>query len=239
MLRPQDTATRERKTLDGLWRFAFDAERRGSGRRVVDGPAADAREVAVPASYNDLFADAGGPRPRRRRLVPDARAGAPRAGPGERIVAALRRRHPPSRRVGRRHAGRRARGWLHAVRGRRHRARRRRRARCASPSVVNNELTWQSIPPGYRRGDRRTAAGSSYFHDFFNYAGLHRSVWLYSTPRRARRRRHRRHRAGRLDRASSTTDVETDGADGRDVRVVLRDADGAEVARADGAERRR
>jgi beta-glucuronidase len=30
MLRPQDTATRERKSLDGLWQFALDAD--GVGR---------------------------------------------------------------------------------------------------------------------------------------------------------------------------------------------------------------
>jgi beta-glucuronidase len=30
MLQPEDTATRERKRLDGLWRFAFDAD--GVGR---------------------------------------------------------------------------------------------------------------------------------------------------------------------------------------------------------------
>src|SRR5674476_1247784 len=47
--------------------------------------------------------------------------------------------------------------------------------------VVNNVLTWQSIPPGVveqaTSGPRQT-----YWHDFFNYAGIHRSVWLYSTP---------------------------------------------------------
>ena len=57
MLRPQDTATRERKSLNGLWRFAFDAEGVGRGEEGWSGPLADAREVAVPASYNDLFAD--------------------------------------------------------------------------------------------------------------------------------------------------------------------------------------
>src|SRR5690606_39966038 len=38
------------------------------------------------------------------------------------------------------------------------------------------------IPPGYveDQGHRRH---QKYFHDFFNYAGLHRTVWLYSTPR--------------------------------------------------------
>src|SRR5665647_3471398 len=47
--------------------------------------------------------------------------------------------------------------------------------------VVNNVLTWQSITPGVveqaTSGPRQT-----YWHDFFNYAGIHRSVWLYSTP---------------------------------------------------------
>ena len=48
--------------------------------------------------------------------------------------------------------------------------------------AVNNELTWQSLPPGIVEvmpdGERRQRQ----YHDFFNYAGLHRSVWLYSTP---------------------------------------------------------
>ena len=48
--------------------------------------------------------------------------------------------------------------------------------------VVNNELTWESIPPGIVEvlpdGTRRQRQ----YHDFFNYAGLHRSVWLYTTP---------------------------------------------------------
>ena len=48
--------------------------------------------------------------------------------------------------------------------------------------VVNNELTWQSLPPGIVEvmpdGTRRQRQ----YHDFFNYAGLHRGVWLYTTP---------------------------------------------------------
>ena len=54
---------------------------------------------------------------------------------------------------------------------------------CRLTVVVNNELTWQSIPPGIVEvmpdGERRQRQ----YHDFFNYAGLHRSVWLYTTPR--------------------------------------------------------
>ena len=33
MLRPQDTATRERKALDGLWRFRLDADGVGRAER--------------------------------------------------------------------------------------------------------------------------------------------------------------------------------------------------------------
>jgi beta-glucuronidase len=58
--------------------------------------------------------------------------------------------------------------------------------RCGEPLRVTvrvgNELTMETIPPGVvsvRPGGHRT---QRYFHDFYNYAGLHRSVWLYSTP---------------------------------------------------------
>jgi beta-glucuronidase len=99
--------------------------------------------------------------------------------------------------------------------------------------VVDNRLTWASLPPGIvedgPRGRKQT-----YFHDFFNYAGLHRSVWLYSTP---------------LDHvddvtvvtglsgATGTVDyrVGAAGSADADVRVTLRDAEGAVVARAAGA----
>jgi hypothetical protein len=58
MLRPLDTAARERKSLDGLRRFAFDAEGVGREAGWFDGTLPGTLEAAVPASYNDLFADA-------------------------------------------------------------------------------------------------------------------------------------------------------------------------------------
>src|SRR3712207_5415281 len=58
MLRPQDTATRECKSLNGLWRFAFDAAGLGRDQKWWSGALPGDREAAVPASYNDLFADA-------------------------------------------------------------------------------------------------------------------------------------------------------------------------------------
>ena len=64
-----------------------------------------------------------------------------------------------------------------------------------------------------------------------HHGGLHRPGWLYATPRA-----HVRDVtvvAG-LDGSTGTArySVETEEADGLEVRVALRDADGAEVARA-------
>jgi beta-glucuronidase len=99
--------------------------------------------------------------------------------------------------------------------------------------VVNNVLTWQSIPPGYVE-ETPEGRRQFYFHDFFNYAGLHRTVWLYTTP------------TSYVSDVTVVTGlsgstgtvnyrVETAGAEGSEVRVTLRDADGAEVARATGS----
>ena len=58
MLRPRDTQTRERKSLDGLWRFALDTDGRGRPEKWWRQPLPSARDIAVPASYNDLFTEA-------------------------------------------------------------------------------------------------------------------------------------------------------------------------------------
>ena len=58
MLRARDTATRECKTLDGLWSFALDADAAGRRERWWEGPLTGAREMPVPASYNDIFPEA-------------------------------------------------------------------------------------------------------------------------------------------------------------------------------------
>ncbi len=97
---------------------------------------------------------------------------------------------------------------------------------------VSNELTNTTIPPGNITTDAQGRRTQTYLHDFYNYAGLARSVWLYSAP------------AVRVDDVTVVTDV--DGADGliryevattgiADVRVVVAYARGAEVASADGA----
>lgn len=48
---------------------------------------------------------------------------------------------------------------------------------------VNNELTPETIPPGRTTYTESGKRKNVYQHDFFNYAGLSRSVYLYSVPK--------------------------------------------------------
>ena len=230
MLAPRDTATRERKSLDGLWRFALDAAGVGRDQGWQDGLPAGARQMPVPASYNDVF-----PEPEVHDHVGDVwyetLVRVPARWAGERIVL----------RFG--SATHRAVVWVNGRQVAEHEGGYtpfeadvtgvvEPGAENRVTVVVNNVLTWQSIPPGYVE---QTPDGprQHYFHDFFNYAGLHRPAWLYTTPGA--------HIAdvtvvAGLAGATGTVDyrVETAGADGLQVRVMLTDADGAEVARATG-----
>ena len=97
--------------------------------------------------------------------------------------------------------------------------------------VVNNELNWTSIPPGVIHDLGEGKRKQFYFQDFYNYAGLIRSVWLCATSPI--------HLAdvtvvtdldGDTGIVGWSTAVEGDGA----VRVVLRDADGTTVAEGEG-----
>lgn len=179
MLRPRDTPTRECTSLNGLWRFAVDTDGVGRSdgwwRHTLPGR----REAPVPASYNDLFPD-----PAVHDHVGDVWyqrvIRVPRRWEGQRIV--LRFDSATHRAV----------VWVDDTEvvaheggytpfeadltdlvepGGEHRV----------TVVVDNTLSWQSIPPGFVE---QTPDGprQRYFHDFFNYAGLHRSVWLHTTP---------------------------------------------------------
>ena len=46
---------------------------------------------------------------------------------------------------------------------------------------VNNELSYDTMPPGEVITNSAGQKKQVYFHDFFNYAGIHRSVYLYTT----------------------------------------------------------
>ena len=80
MLRPQDTATRERKSLDGP--VALPPSTRGGGPvgAVVRRPAAGRRRDGGAGQLQRHRRRRRGARPLRRRLVPDHRPGAARLG---------------------------------------------------------------------------------------------------------------------------------------------------------------
>ena len=223
MLRPQDTPTRERKSLNGLWRFRLDPD--GSGRDAGwwRTPLAEARDMPVPASYNDVYAD-----PAIRDHVGDAWyqtvVRVPRGWAGQRVLLRFDA------------ATHRAVVWVDDVEVARHEGGYTPFEADVTDSVVpgaevrvtvvvDNRLTWRSVPPGIVENGRQT-----YFHDFFNYAGLHRSVWLHCTPRT-----HVRDVTvvTGLDGTTGTVDYLVD-ADG-DVRVALLDPAVGEVASGTGA----
>jgi beta-glucuronidase len=230
VLVPRDTPTRERKSLDGLWRFQLDAE--GAGRRQgwFDGLPAGAREIPVPASYNDIFPDDA-----VRNHVGDAwyetAVMVPERWAGQRIVV----------RFG--SATHRALVWVNGAQVAEHEGGYtpfeadvtdvvQLGAENRITVVVGNVLHWQSIPPGYVE-ETPDGPRQNLLFDFFNYAGIHRTVWLYATPGAHVRD------ATVVTGLSGTTGtvryaVETAGADDLEVRVTLRDASGAEVASASG-----
>ena len=229
MLRPIDTATRERKALDGLWRFALDARGAGRRERWWARPLAGAREMPVPASYNDIFPEA-----ELRDHVGDAwyqtSVRVPARWAGERIVLRFDA------------ATHRAVVWLGDTQVAEHEGGYtpfeadvtdvvETGAENRVTVVVNNVLTWQSVPPGSVE-DTPDGPRQRYYHDFFNYAGLHRSVWLSATP--SSYVRDVTVVTG-LDGSLGRVAYEVDAAgEDLEVRVVLRDAGGAEVARATG-----
>jgi beta-glucuronidase len=230
MLRPQDTSTRERKSLNGLWQFALDPNGEGRTARWFAERLSDAREMAVPASFNDIAADAavrdyfGDVWYQRTMWVP-------RGWRGQRIVL-----HFES-------ATHRATVWVnetevvsheggytpfeaditdHVSAGEEVRI----------TAVVDNTLNWQSIPPGVIE-DTPAGKRQRYWHDFFNYAGIHRNVWLNAT------------NPAHFTDVTIMTDLdgatgvisytaEADDAESLETRVILRDAHGAEVASGSG-----
>lgn len=78
-------------------------------------------------------------------------------------------------------------------------------------------------------------SASAIFHDFFNYAGIHRNVWLNATPKSYVED------VTVLTRLDGTTGtvtyaIGTQGADGSAVHVTLRDSDGEAVAACSGVD---
>lgn len=231
MLRPQDTPTRDRKRLDGLWSFRFDRDEEGIGQRWHNAPLANARPMAVPASYNEVFTDL----PSREYVGAvwyQTEAFVPLAWARRRVVAYFESvTHDATVFAGDVEVARHHGGYLpfeaditdQVTPG----------APVRITVRVDNTLTWQTIPPGVVTTTAAGERSQAYFHDFFNYAGIHRSVWLSARP------------AVAIDDIAVVTAldgstgfveyvVETTGGTAG-VAVTLRDEGGAVVAAASGA----
>lgn len=230
MLKPCSTPTRELVALDGLWRFRVDTTGSGEAEGWWRAPLETELEAAVPASYNDLFAD-DAIRGHVGWVWYQRTVRVPRGWAGERVFVRVDAAthegvvYVNDTRVAH-HVG----GYTPfeaditdlVTAG----------DELRLTIAVSNELSMDTIPPGRIEVQASGARTQRYFHDFYNYAGLARSVWLYCAP------------AVRVDEVTVTTSF--DGEAGlidyeavitgpAEVRVRALDRGGAEVAVQTGA----
>ncbi|KAF4813985.1 Beta-glucuronidase [Colletotrichum tropicale] len=180
MLRPQANATRDIISLDGIWNFALaqsgDIEVEQAWKTLVSPDL----QVPVPASYNDIFADdrirdhVGWVYYQRQVTIPrgwsqdryflrvDAATHRGRVYVDDEFVTEHIGGYTPfeAELTTLVNAGSKLRLTI----------------------AVCNELDWDTIPPGRIEVLADGTRKQSYQHDFFNYAGLARSVWIYSVP---------------------------------------------------------
>ncbi|XP_029028745.1 beta-glucuronidase [Betta splendens] len=198
MLFPHESSSREVKDLSGRWDFRADySSNRKQGferqwyksRLALTGPVID---MPVPASYNDLTQD---PALRdfigwvwyEREVVVPARWV---SDEGTRLVLRVGSAHYYSV------------VWVNGVKATEHEGghlpfeveigsiiRKDPSLPCRITIAVNNTLTLSTLPPGtIQYMTDRTKYPDGYFvqninFDFFNYAGIHRPVLLYTTPK--------------------------------------------------------
>ncbi|XP_026037878.1 beta-glucuronidase [Astatotilapia calliptera] len=198
MLFPQESSFREVKELNGLWDFRADGSpNRNEGfekawykRRLTEtGPVI---EMPVPASYNDITQDPtlrdfiGWVWYEREVFVPARWI----SDEGTRVVLRVGSAHYYSI------------VWVNGEKVTEHEGghlpfeaeissliRKEPTKPCRITIAVNNTLTLETLPPGtiqYMNDSSRYPDGffvQNIDFDFFNYAGIHRSVLLYTTPK--------------------------------------------------------
>ncbi|XP_036436394.1 beta-glucuronidase [Colossoma macropomum] len=198
MLYPRESPSRERKELDGLWSFRadFSPDRRaGFSQAWFKQPLAETGPVidmAVPSSFNDITQDAelrdfiGWVWYEKEVWVPVRWL----QDKDTRIVLRVGSAHYYSV------------VWVNGVKVMEHEGghlpfeadidsviRKDMGMPCRLTIAVNNTLDLHTLPPGtiqFMNDRTKYPAGyfiQSYSFDFFNYAGIHRSVLLYTTPR--------------------------------------------------------
>jgi beta-glucuronidase len=177
-LKPIETATRECKSLNGLWRFIPDSDKlKAPWLDTLPGD----MECPVPASYNDVFLH---PSLRNHigKVYYQRLVRIPRGWAGERIFIRVEAAtHEGEVWVGDELVAKHVGGYTpfdaelsdHVQAGQEVRV----------TIAVNNILTHHTIPPGEVVRNDLGKEQQKYWHDFFNYAGLARSVKLCCEPR--------------------------------------------------------
>jgi len=228
MLKPQSNSVRELVSLDGIWDFKVDFNDEGFSHDWAAKKLDTDLDCAVPASYNELFTDSkirehvGWVWYQREVFVPKGFSGQryfiridAATHEGVLFVNGSQLAH---------HVG----GYMPfeaeitdvVAPG----------SAALITVAVSNVLTNETIPPGRVATLPTGRKEQFYYHDFFNYAGLARSVSLYSTP------------TEQISDVTVVTDIS--GTTGvvqyqvkaaADVSVELFDADGNSVASASGA----
>nr|XP_046265968.1 beta-glucuronidase [Scatophagus argus] len=244
MLFPRESSSREVKELNGLWDFRADKSPNRNqgfekawykGRLVETGPVID---MPVPASYNDITQD-----PTLRDFVGwvwyDREVVVPArwiTDEGTRVVLRVGSAHYYSV------------VWVNGVKVAEHEGghlpfeaeigsliRKDPTMPCRITIAVNNTLSLETLPPGsiqYMNDHTKYPDGffvQNIYFDFFNYAGIHRPVLLYTTPK------------AYVDDITVVTDfldntgavkykVSVQGAATANLKVTLIDKDGRSVA---------
>lgn len=179
MLKPQVTATRELVSLDGIWNFALgphDDEIDTSCTQLLS----PELQIPVPASYNDIFVDAKF-RDHVGWVYYQRAVRVPRGWNGEkyfiRVDAATHHgRVFVNSHFVTEHSG----GYTPFEADITHLVAAGEEFRLTI--AVSNVLTFDTIPPGRVETLANGRRKQLYQHDFYNYAGLARSVWLYCVP---------------------------------------------------------
>jgi beta-glucuronidase len=181
MLRPQTSATRELINLDGIWDFKVDFDDSGFSSGWYKKDLDTKLDIAVPASYNDLYTDIA-IREHVGWVWYQREVRVPRGWNGERIhVRVDAATHEGVVFINEKEVARHVGGYMpfsaditdHVKAGETFRL----------SIAVNNVLTNETIPPGEVVTLDTGRKQQTYLHDFYNYSGLHRSVWIYSTPK--------------------------------------------------------
>ncbi len=180
MLHPRESESRELKTLDGLWRFKRDRLNEGLDREWFRTALQGELEMPVPASYNDITTD-NDLRTHIGLVWYERDVFVPATWAGQRMVLRFGSvTHSAHVYINGRHCVTNQGGFLpfEAEVSRQLKLGESNRITVA----VDNRLSWQTLPVGeiktYNDADHPPGYVIQDYHfDFFNYAGIHRSVF--------------------------------------------------------------